>query len=71
MNLQNAVYTEPCATLTYSQPLYIQTQAYREPEEYNGPFSAEPCETLAYSEPQAYSGLCRIFITENFVQNHM
>ena len=28
MNLENTVYTEPCVTLTYSQPMYIQALAY-------------------------------------------
>ena len=50
MNFWNTVYTEPCVTLTYSQPIYIQALAYWEPEENCGPFSTEPCITLAYSE---------------------
>ena len=68
VNLQNAVYTQPCVTLTYSQPLYIQAVAYWEPEEYDGPFSFV---TLAYLELEAYSEPYQISIMENFIQNHV
>ena len=51
--------------------MYIQALAYWEPEEYDGPFSIEPCVTLAYSELEAYSKPCQISIMENFIQNHV
>ena len=57
--------------MTYSQPLYIQALAYSEPEEYDGPFSKEPCVTLAYLKLEAYSEPCQISIMENFIQNHV
>ena len=71
VNFKNAVYTEPCVTLTHPQPLYIPVLAYWEPEEYDGPFSTEPCVTLAYSELEAYCEPWQIYIMENFIQNHV
>ena len=49
----------------------IQALAYWEPEEYDGPFSTEPCVTLAYSELGGYLEPCRTSIMENFIQNHV
>ena len=55
--------------LTNSLPLYIQALAYWEPEEYNGPFSTEPCVPLTYSELEAYSEPWQRSIMENLIQN--
>ena len=57
--------------MTYSQPIYNQALAHWEPEEYDVPFSTEPCMTLAYSELKAYPKPCQISIMENFIQNHV
>ena len=71
LNLYDTVYTEPCVTLTYSKPMYIQALAHWEPEEYDGPFSIESCMTLVYSELEAYLNPCIISIMENFIQNNV
>ena len=77
MSLYNIINTEPCVTLVYSQPLYLQ--ALLRTQEilrtllniHNGSFSAEHCVTLTYSELEAYSEPCQISMMEKFIQNHV
>ena len=71
-NSEPEKYSEPCVTLTYSEPEIFRNRDKFRTLSYPQPWHIQKLgilRTLAYSEPEAYSGSCQTGTME-FCENN-